>query len=264
MSSLLPINVDAITPIISKWIYASARISSFFATIPLFSQLTIPNYFKVILTMLIAMIFAPTVTYAGLKIPEIFTGYGLIAISQEVLIGISMGIIFKISFEVLNLAGQIIGTSMQLNFAEVYSPSDGSETNILGSFYQIFGMLIFISMHGPIILMSLLYRSFIAMPMCASLVNNNQIKLLLVFSETMFVFSLLLSLPVVVTLLIINIGMSIMSRLSSTFNIFTVGFPIVIFSGLITLIFSLPQSLENFVEILKHTFDFILRWQMAK
>lgn len=265
MSSLLPMNVDEITPIISKCIYSSVRISGFFATIPLFSQLSIPNYFKIILTLLIAFIFSPIVTTGmDYTVPEIFSGNGLILIMQEALIGIGMGVIFKISFEVLNLAGEMIGTSMQLNFAQVYSPSDNSETNILGSFYQIFGMLVFISLHGPIILITLVYKSFVAMPMSAGFVNNNQIKLLLDFSQTMFVYSLLLSLPVMITLFIINIGLMIISRLSTTFNIFTIGFPVTIFVGLCTLIFSLPPSLHNFTEILRHTYEIIMHWQVTK
>jgi flagellar biosynthetic protein FliR len=265
MSSLLPINVDEITPIISKCIYSSVRISSFFATIPLFSQLTIPNYFKIILTMLIAFIFSPIISvYSGHAVPEIFSGNGLLSVMQEALIGIGMGVIFKISFEVLNLAGEMIGTSMQLNFAQVYSPTDNSETNILGSFYQIFGMLVFISLHGPIILFILVYKSFVAMPLCAGFINNHQIKLLLDFSQTMFVYSLLLSLPVMITLFIVNIGLMVISRLSTTFNIFTIGFPVAIFTGLCTLIFSLPPSLHSFTEILRKTFEFIMHWQVAK
>jgi hypothetical protein len=39
---------------------------------------------------------------------------------------------------------------------------------------------------------------------------------------------------------------------------------VAIFTGLCTLIFSLPPSLHNFTEILRQTFQFMMHWQVAK
>lgn len=264
MSSILPINLNAITPLISTWLYSTIRISSFFITTPFFSQLAIPNYFKVIMTLAIAFVLSPIIQHNAINMPFIFSGVGLFYVFQEMLIGIAMGVIIKITFEVLNLAGQMVGTSMQLNFAAVYSPADHAQTNVLGSFYQIFGMLIFISMHGPIILLSLLCKSFIAMPMASTVISNFQIKSIIIFSQNMFLFGLLLSLPIMITLMVLNIGMAVISRLSSALNIFTVGFPVVILGGIATLIVSLPPSLHYFAQILKNAIDFILQWQAIK
>ena len=162
----------------------------------------------------------------------------------------------------LNLGGQFIATAMQLNFAQAYSPTDNSQTNVIGSFYQVFGMLIFITLHGPLILFELIHKSFIAMPLCASFISDHQIKALLNFSQCMFVFSLLLALPIMATMLIIDIGMAVISRLSTVFNIFTIGFPVSILVGSFTLIITLPQSLHYFIEILNRIFTFIVHWQM--
>lgn len=264
MSAVLPINLDLLVPWVAAWLFSAVRISTFMITVPIFSQLEIPAHIKVVLMLSVAFIFAPAIVKAHSHTPDVFSGGGLVVVIQESIIGFAMGLIFKITFEVLNLMGQMIGTAMQLNFAEVYSPADGRQTNILGSFYQIFGMLIFIALHGPLILFTVIYQSFQVMPLGISVISNFQIHSLIEFSETMFLFSLLLALPVIITLFIVNVGMMVMARLSTTFNIFTVGFVVTIFVGLGVLVLSIPLSLHGFSDLLDRTYQFVLNWQTVR
>lgn len=264
MASILPLDLNVITPMLSTWLFTSVRVSSFFISVPIFSHAAIPNYFKIILVFLIALIFTPLISNAVTVVPNILSINGLFVLFQEIIIGFSMGLIFKILFEILSLMGEMVSTSMQLNFAQVYNPLDNSQGGVLSLFYLVFGMLVFISIHGPLILISLLYKSYSAMPLGKSFVTHNQIQLLFQFSEKMFFYSLLLSLSIMITLFIVNVGMTVISRLSTAFNIFTVGFAVTIYVGLLTLIFSLPPSIKTFIGILRHTFEFIIQWQMVK
>ena len=263
MLSILPLDLNAIIPLISVWLFTSIRISSFFISVPIFSHVAIPNYFKIILVLLISFIFTPLISQAIHNVPNILSFIGLLIIIKEIIIGFAMGLIFKILFEILSLVGEMVSTSMQLNFAQVYNPLDNSQGGVLSLFYQVFGMLVFVSIHGPLILISLLYKSYSAMPLGKGFVSHNQIKLLFQFSEKMFFYSLLLALSVMITLFIVNIGLMVISRLSTAFNVFTVGFAVTIYVGLITLIFSLPPCLKTFLDILKHTFQFVIHWQLV-
>ena len=49
--------------------------------------------------------------------------------------------------------------------------------------------------------------------------------------------------PVVATLLIVNLAIGVMTRASPQFNIFAVGFPITVGIGMLVLYVSLPQFL---------------------
>ena len=57
----------------------------------------------------------------------------------------------------------------------------------------------------------------------------------------LFLGALLTALPVMVALLLINIGLGIATRAAPSLNIFSVGFPAMIFAGFAVLVFALPS-----------------------
>jgi flagellar biosynthetic protein FliR len=54
-----------------------------------------------------------------------------------------------------------------------------------------------------------------------------------------FIGGLLLALPVMVILLFINIGLGVVTRASPSLNIFSLGFPAMVFAGFIVFIMSM-------------------------
>jgi flagellar biosynthetic protein FliR len=57
----------------------------------------------------------------------------------------------------------------------------------------------------------------------------------------MFLGAVLMALPVMVSLLFINVGLGIVTRAAPSLNIFAVGFPAMIMAGLVILIISLES-----------------------
>ena len=57
----------------------------------------------------------------------------------------------------------------------------------------------------------------------------------------MFLGALLMSLPVMVSLLFINVGMGVVTRAAPSLNIFAVGFPAMIVAGFLILIISMES-----------------------
>lgn len=67
----------------------------------------------------------------------------------------------------------------------------------------------------------------------------------------MFQGALMIALPVVTSLLIVNLAFGVMNRAAPQMNVFTVGFPITLIFGLVLIWFSLStfQPLyENFID----------------
>lgn len=262
MSPIFPVKIDFVAHELSLFLCCGTRISAFFLVAPFFSQAAIPRMVKIMLTIGIALTVMNAMPHA---VP--FSQYNtltMITVSlKEMVIGLAMGLIIKIIFEVLSIAGQMVSTAMQLNFATAYSLNDGSQTNELASFYEIFGMLMFITLHGPVILITLLYKSYETMPIGFS-INNAQILYLMHFSRYMFIYGLLLSLPVVITLMIVNSAMAVVSRLSSMLNVFSIGFSVSVIMGLSTLMVSLPFSLMYFSHIIEMGLKFLSTWQVIR
>ena len=61
----------------------------------------------------------------------------------------------------------------------------------------------------------------------------------------MFLGALLIALPVMMTLLFINIGLGFVARAAPSLNIFTVGFPALILMGFVILIMSMGNNVSR-------------------
>jgi len=59
----------------------------------------------------------------------------------------------------------------------------------------------------------------------------------------MFLAALLIALPVVVTLLFVNVGMGFVTRAAPSLNIFSVGFPAMLLAGFLILWMATPSIL---------------------
>ena len=71
----------------------------------------------------------------------------------------------------------------------------------------------------------------------------------------MFAAGLVMALPVIVALLLINIGMGVVSRAAPQLNIFAIGFPITLMMGFLLIWVPLPQVMNSFGSLVLEVFD---------
>lgn len=90
-------------------------------------------------------------------------------------------------------------------------------------------------------LLGMISDSFVALPIGQSILNQDTYGLVLRWSSMMFLGAVLLALPVMVSLLFINVGLGVVTRAAPSLNIFAVGFPAMIFAGFVLLILSLES-----------------------
>ena len=73
----------------------------------------------------------------------------------------------------------------------------------------------------------------------------------------MFAGGLLLSMPVIISLLLINVSFGVATRAAPQLNIFSVGFPVTLMLGILLMWQTLPDVLDQFTGILTDAYDFI-------
>jgi flagellar biosynthesis protein FliR len=159
-----PVLIDAAD--VSKWVarlwWPVLRISGFVLTAPIASETTVPSLVKIALTLGLAFVLAPLAPVpADLSI---FSGAGVLAAVQEVLIGIAIGMVVQLAFEALSFAGQSISTNMGLGFATLVDPQHGANAPVLGQLFMIFGMLAYLAVNGHLVLLGALAKSFQTLP----------------------------------------------------------------------------------------------------
>ncbi len=241
---------------IDTWIvafsYPLVRILAFIAAAPLWSTAGIPRRTRLILGIAITIALAPALPAMPAVAPASLAGLWILL--QQMLIGIGMGFAARIVFSAVDLAGEFIGLQMGLGFATAYDPLNSSQTPVISEFISLIGLLLFLSLNGHLIYIVTLAQSFYAIPVGPNpLVSGSWLNLVELGSK-IFSAGLLLALPVVIALMITNIGLAVLTRAAPQLNIFALGFPLTLIGGF----FALAISMNYLATPLQGLYEFAL------
>ena len=223
------------------------RVSAFVMAAPILGHTAMPAQVKVGLSTLLTVTIAATMP-AMPDIPIVsWAGLGIVV--EQVIIGVGLALCMLIVVTVVQVAGEFIGLQMGLAFASFYSPAAGSNTMILSQWLYIITLLLFVTLDGHLLMMRVLAETFITLPVGVIGMNASAFELLARFSNIFFVSGLLLALPLVASLLIINLTLGILNRSAPQFTVFSVGFPMSLTGGIV-LLTVLMTDLAGFLESL--------------
>lgn len=222
-------------------IWPMLRLSAFLAFTSIFSIRAVNLRIRMCLGFALAFFVSQQI-----DIPRIdpLTAEGLQEIFRQILIGLTMGLVFQVASATLVVAGQAISGSMGLSIANMIDPNMGS-VPVLSALFNIMGTLIFLGIGGHLIVFGLVLESFKLLPIGQEFFTQDMLGKMINWSAMMFLGALLIGLPVMMTLLFINIGLGFVARAAPSLNIFTVGFPALILVGFVTLIFSMGNNVSR-------------------
>ncbi|HET7312724.1 flagellar biosynthetic protein FliR [Salinisphaera sp.] len=215
------------------------RLLAFVAAAPVFGESMVPRRVKIGLAGLLAFVIAPNLGPIPDVPPVSFAGAWLIV--QQVVIGLALGLVMRLAFGVVQSTGAFIGMQMGLGFASFYSPAIGANTVVLGRLLNTFAMLLFLAFNGHLVLIDILTRSFTLLPIGAGEFHADGWMLAARTGAIIFTAGVSLALPLIATLLTINMAMGILNRASPQLSIFSIGFPMTLLAGLIVLTFLTPD-----------------------
>jgi flagellar biosynthetic protein FliR len=219
-------------------IWPMLRLSAFLAFTSIFSIRAVNMRIRVLLGFAMAFLVSQQ-----LDIPRIdpLSAEGLMEIFRQILIGLTMGLVSQVATAAMVVAGQAVSGSMGLSIANMMDPNMGN-VPVISQFFNILGTLVFLGMGGHLIVFGLVLESFQLIPIGQPFFSQDMLGKMLNWSAMMFLGALLIALPVMMTLLFINIGLGFVARAAPSLNIFTVGFPALILTGFVILIFSMGNN----------------------
>ena len=121
---------------------------------------------------------------------------------------------------------------MGLGMAQTVDPNIG-RVPVLASFLVVLSTLIFLSIGGHLILIELILMSFQVMPIGGQI---NFVETIVNFTEwtaMVFLGGVLIALPIMLTMMLVNLCIGIVTRAAPALNIFAVGFPAMVLAGMI-------------------------------
>lgn len=223
---------------LALFIFPMARILALLATAPVFNNAALPVRVRLIAGLAITLALSPALP----PMPAIpaSSWVGLVILGEQILIGVLLGFALRIAFAAVDVAGELIGLQMGLSFATFFDPTSGGQTPVITEVLGLLTALIFLSLNGHLLALSVLADSFTLLPVTATPIRAAALSSLLAWSATLFSTGLLLALPLITALLIANIALGVLARIAPQLNLFAVGFPVTLALGFLVLLLTLP------------------------
>ncbi len=237
---------------VGRWLgsifWPFVRIGSALSIAPIFSSKMLPMRIRLLLALALTIVITPLLPAAPV-VPAISASSFLIIV-QQLLIGLTMGFVFSVVMAIFIYAGQIIAMQMGLGFASMIDPVNGVSVPVVSQFYALLVTLIFLTMGGHLQMIQVIFDSFRLMPVSVDNVAMIGVRGLLEWSGILFSGALSVALPVIGSLLVVNMAFGIMARSAPQFNIFAIGFPITMLVGFIIMLITLPNIIDHTGSIL--------------
>ncbi|MBR7798952.1 flagellar biosynthetic protein FliR [Undibacterium fentianense] len=247
---MVSINSNDLIALIAAFVWPFTRILGFIAIAPPFGNNGVPVRVKIALGFFLAMIVAPSIP--AIDHVDLVSITGIAVILQQLIIGVAMGFIVRVTFAGVEMAGEMIGLTMGLGFATFYDPQTRGRSSAIAQFLVIITTLIFLSLNVHLAMFEALITSFKSIPISTSLHMGFSPQRLAIWGEEIFKIGMLLSMPIVAALLITNIALGILTRAAPQLNLFGIGFPITITVGFLMLMLILPYLLLPLENMFQH------------
>jgi len=219
------------------FLWPMLRISALMITAPIFSLNAFNLRLRILLALALTWLVYPLHTWPVLD-PS--TAPGLLEVFNQIMIGAVMGLILQVVVAAMVVGGQSISAAMGLSMANMMDPNMGN-VPVISQLMIVMSTLIFVGFGGHAILLGLISESFNTLPIGTSILNQNVYGRVIQWSSMVFLGAVLMALPVMVSLLFINVGLGVVTRAAPSLNIFAVGFPAMIMGGFLILIISMES-----------------------
>lgn len=229
-------------------IFPLTRILAMIASSPILGNKQVPARVKIGLSVLLAIIVAPTID--GMPSVAVGSLQGLLIMIQQIVIGVAMGLTLRLIFTAVEMAGELAGMQMGLGFASFYDPVNGVHSPVIAQWLGMVATLAFLAMDGHLYILSAMVESFRTLPI-GNMMPTKGFYDAASWGGSIFVYGLQISLPLLAALLTANIGLGILTRAAPQLNLFAIGFPITLAIGFFVLALSMPH-LTPLIDRLMH------------
>lgn len=202
--------------------------------------------------------FSATLVYAlNLSIPTTTLSPANIALYAvyELCNGLAMVLGIYLAFTSFLIAGQLIDAQTGFAAAAILNPTTNMQEPMTGVLLQLLALTLFFLLGMHRLFFEGIARSFALVPLGTVMEGEGLLAALPRFGY-MFAYGMMLAAPVLIGLLMLDVGIAMMSRTMPQMNIYFVTLPLRIVVGLIMLVLSLRYMLPLCEEIFREIYRY--------
>ena len=234
---------------LSPVLWPFLRVLALFTAAPVFSMRAIPVRTRIALALLVAVAAQaalPERPVIGVNDPGAAG-----AVLQQVGVGLAMGFAVRLVFTALELAGEVMGLQMGLNFASFFDPASNSQKSASARFFGNLATLLFVVLNGHLLVLAALVQSFEHFPVDGNFLQSLAQLRIPALGSLLFSSALWIALPLITLILFVNLTLGIVSRVAPQMNIYAVGFPVTLTVGMLGMAATLPLLEQPLVTLLE-------------
>jgi flagellar biosynthesis protein FliR len=242
---MLTFNEAQILAWLSPLFWPFLRALALFTALPVLGTRSVPARVRIALAGFIAL--AAQASLPAMPVVPLDSPAALMLVVQQVIIGLSLGFAVRVLFAAAELAGELIGLQMGLNFAGFFDPISASQGTASARFFGTIISWLFVVINGHLLVISALVDSFTAFPVGPHPLAFLSSTMPHRWAAEIFSTGLWIALPLIAMLLFVNVVLGMISRVASQLNIFAIGFPITLGVGLMGMFLTLPLMQQPFL-----------------
>ncbi len=237
---------DPLTPLLQQlgvpnmlvFLLALARVTPLFIFAPLFSSKQLTMQVRAVIAVALALGLTTAADPGTALDSGAVSVAGMIAV--EFLVGAALAFALLCLTAALEVAGTLLDFVIGFSFGATIDPISGNQSAVIARLYSLFGVIIFITIGGDEWLIRGLAETYELVPIGA----NPDLALLIGGVDdafgTIFSSAIQIGAPIILALVLTDVGFGLVTRVVPQLNVFAVGLPVKVLVGMLLIGITLP------------------------
>ncbi|QNK67334.1 type III secretion system export apparatus subunit SctT [Variovorax sp. PAMC26660] len=218
------IELASLEKFFSAIVLTMPRLFAIFAVVPFLSGGMITGIVRNGLLLMLAIFMSPV---AG-EMPSATMGTWVLIAGKEALIGVMLGLGFGIFIWAIQSVGDLIDFQTGSSNASFFDPVAGHETGPTSEFLGWMVITLFVSGGGLLAMLGVIVDSYRLWPVASFFPNMGEVleQFAVRQGDTLFLWIVKLASPVIVVLLLVELGVGLVGRVAPQLNVFVFAQPL--------------------------------------
>ncbi|GGO96838.1 flagellar biosynthetic protein FliR [Stakelama pacifica] len=217
---------------VTAFLLLFARVGSVIALLPVFSEDGIPTQIRLLaagaMTLALWALLSDHVMPIARQGDDAFIG----ALFAELMVGLSLGLVMRLMFQAIAIAGSIISLNIGLSMAMMFDPAQSSQSAILSRFVSVAAAVVCMAMHVHHLWIGGLIKSYGMFPVGMLPNAADFAQLAIRVSGDALLLGLSLAAPVLVYAIVFNVVLGLAARISPAIQVFFIAQPLNLLLGI--------------------------------
>ncbi len=225
-----------------------ARIAGTLSLAPIFGHKSVPVRVRLFLALAITMVVVSVRPYTPLDYTTIL-GFTAILV-KELVVGLTIGFLASATMNIIAMAGEFIDREIGFSMVSNFDPTVNNSITITAELYNYTILLILLCSNLHYFFITAVVDSFNVIPIGKAIFDSDAMySIALEYITQYFIIALRISLPMFVSILLLNVILGILAKVAPQMNMFVIGMQLKVLAGLFVVLATIG-FLPNITDLL--------------